>query len=136
MGSDRHEGGHGAAGPGTTKNGEGRLIYFTAALRRILVAQDVERQRLKKAGHIYPHVFFREVAVRRGGEKKPRVLRRTAVRNLDRMGVARSVAMELVGHRTEEIYERYNITSDTDRRDAARKQDAAAALPLQQHTGS
>jgi hypothetical protein len=52
-------------------------------------------------------------------------LRRTAVRNLDRAGVSRTVGMKLVGHRTEEIYNRNNIRSDDDRRDAARKLDAA-----------
>jgi hypothetical protein len=40
---------------------------------------------------------------------------------------SRTVAMELVGHRTEAIYDRYNITSDKDLRAAARKLDAAAA---------
>jgi hypothetical protein len=33
--------------------------------------------------------------------------------------------MEPVGYRTEEIYNRYNITSDGDLRDAARKLDIA-----------
>ena len=57
-------------------------------------------------------------------------LRRTAVRNLDRAGVSRTVGMELVGHRTEEIYNRYNITSAADQREAARKLDAANARPV------
>jgi len=140
---------------GTTKNGEGRLIYFTQALRRILEAQDVERARLKKAGHICPLVFFREVADKRGGEKKPRAigslrrawalacraagvpgkklhdLRRTAVRNLDNKGISRDVAMKMVGHKTEEIYRRYRIVDKTDIRSAARQQDdvTAAAAP-------
>ena len=54
------------------------------------------------------------------------------MRDLDRAGVSRTVAMELVGHRTEAIYDRYNITSDTDRREAARKLDGAdSQQPLQ-----
>jgi integrase len=137
--------------PGTTKNGEGRLVYLTARLRGILEGQDAERLRLKKAGHICPLVFFREIADTRGGEQKPRAIgsfrrawaiacraagvpgkklhdfRRTAIRNLDRSGVSRTVAMKLVGHRTESIYNRYNITSDSDVRSAAQKLDIAAS---------
>jgi hypothetical protein len=33
--------------------------------------------------------------------------------------------MALVGHRTESVFERYNITSGDDLRDAARRLDAA-----------
>ncbi|HEX8943346.1 MAG TPA: hypothetical protein VF785_09425 [Gemmatimonadaceae bacterium] len=41
-------------------------------------------------------------------------LRRSAVRNLERAGVSRSVAMKLTGHRTEAVYRRYAITSAAD----------------------
>ena len=50
-------------------------------------------------------------------------LRRTAVRNLVRTGVPRSVAMRLTGYKTESVFERYNITSPDDLRDAARRLD-------------
>lgn len=48
--------------PGTTKNKEGRTFPFTAELRDVLKAQHAEHERLKKVGHIFPQVFFREVA--------------------------------------------------------------------------
>jgi hypothetical protein len=46
---------------------------------------------------------------------------RTAVRNLERSGVSRSVAMELTGHKTEAVYRRYAIVSRGDLRDAVRR---------------
>jgi len=50
-----------------------------------------------------------------------RDFRRTAVRNVERRGVPRSVATKITGHRTESVYRRYAIVSDADLREAARK---------------
>jgi integrase len=48
------------------------------------------------------------------GKRIPHDFRRTAVRNLERAGVPRSVAMRLVGHKTESIYRRYAIVAKQD----------------------
>ena len=58
-------------------------------------------------------------------------LRRTAVRNLERAGVPRSVAMKLTGHKTESVYRRYAIVAEADLRDGVQKLAALDARPLQ-----
>lgn len=50
-------------------------------------------------------------------------LRRSGVRNLIRAGVYQSVAMKISGHRTNSVFERYNIIDEADLAEAARKLD-------------
>ena len=54
--------------------------------------------------------------------------RRTAVRNMERAGIQRSVAMSMVGHKTEAIYRRYAIVDAALLRDATARIDRAVAL--------
>jgi integrase len=117
--------------PGTTKNREGREFPFAALppLADLLRAQrDLRSAVERKRQCIVSHVFHRngkpirsysgawDVACEKAGQPGRLVhdLRRTAVRNLERAGVSRSVAMKLTGHKTEAVYRRYAITSASD----------------------
>lgn len=127
--------------PGTTKNGDGRTFPMTRELRSLLEEQRVTTDRLQRhADKVCPHVFhrngrpvrtFRVVFARACREagcpgRLVHDLRRTAVRNLVRAGIPERVAMQMTGHKTRSVFERYNIVSAGDLRDAAKRLDALA----------
>ncbi|MDA1082507.1 MAG: site-specific integrase [Gemmatimonadetes bacterium] len=117
--------------PGVTKNRAGREFPFAAfpALAELLREQRERTSALEREQcRIIAPVFHRHgkpivsyvrawaAACKATGLEGRLVhdLRRTAVRNLERAGVSRSVAMKLTGHKTEAVYSRYAITSAAD----------------------
>ena len=127
----------------TTKNKEPRTFPFSALpqLRGLLERQreytdSWEQQTGKPISYVFhrhghPIKDFRHawrMACKRAGvfgadgrAKLPHDFRRTAVRNLVRAGVPENTAMKLTGHKTREVFDRYDIVSGADLVDAVGK---------------
>lgn len=122
--------------PGTTKNRDGRTFPMFPELRAVFDAQRAYTDRTQRGlGCIIPWVFHRsgkpiksfrrswKTACKNAGQpgRIPHNFRRTAVRNMVRRGIPERVAMQLTGHKTRSVFERYNIVSEGDLREAGLK---------------
>jgi integrase len=127
---------------GTTKSGEARLAYVSPALLEVLRKQKTATHKLEvQSGRTIPYVFhrrgrrilrflasWRSACVKAGVPGKLfHDLRRTAVRNMVRAGIPERVAMQISGHKTRSVFERYNIVSEGDLREAAQRLGVAAS---------
>jgi integrase len=112
----------------TTKNDEPLPLPISAQLRGLL------KKLSRKNGPVFDTSNFRKAfqtaacAVALGRKVGPEVwqyegllpydLRRSAIRNMRRAGVDTAVAMKISGHKTLSMFQRYNITSVDDVKDA------------------
>jgi len=127
--------------PGTTKNRDGRVVYMTPELKMLVSAQ-IGRVTLlsRKLGRVLPGLFHHLHGCDKGQPVRDfrkawahacdqvglvgmlrHDFRRSAVRNMERAGGPRSVAMKISGHKTESIYRRYATVSESDIQDATRR---------------
>ena len=128
--------------PGETKNDEARTIAMLPDLYEMF---EIQREKHDTYYPGSPYVFSRadgspildfrtawESACKAAGlvtavgdkQKPARLfhdLRRTGVPNLVRAGVPERVAMTISGHKTRSVFDRYNIVTESDLKDAARR---------------
>jgi integrase len=118
--------------PATTKSKEGRVIYLPE--EPIAVLRNHWREHVERFPDC-PYVFHQEGkrmfsfykvwhrACREAGlaGKIPHDFRRTAVRNMVRAGIPERVAMQVSGHKTRSVFDRYHIVADADLREATER---------------
>ena len=123
---------------GTTKSKRGRTFPFGSypALKSLLERQrDYTEKWERLTGQIIPWVFHRQgrqikdyyaawrSACKRAGLEGRLMhdFRRTAIRNMVRAGIPKHTAMQLSGHRTASVFDRYDIHDLQDLEDATAK---------------
>ncbi|MBI3007563.1 MAG: site-specific integrase [candidate division NC10 bacterium] len=143
--------------PGSTKNGDGRTVVLPGDIRLVLQQQWEKARAFVLALNpdatpcnvaaavpwAFHHGGRRILSLRKAWAsacEKAKVpgrlfhdLRRTAVRNMVRAGIPERVAMAISGHKTRSVFDRYNIVSEGDLQEAARKLTATVLATVRQN---
>jgi integrase len=122
--------------PEESKNGRGRTLVLDGDLA-LLIARRYQARLIEQGGavRVVDLVFHKSGApigdIRKAWATACKAagvegklfhdLRRTAIRNMVRAGVREGVAMAISGHRTRSVFDRYNVTSEDDLREAVQK---------------
>jgi integrase len=111
---------------GTTKNDEGRFLPLADEIWRIIEEQ--RKSPIVGCPYVFHRkgrrilTFYKAWSEACAKAKCPGILfhdfRRTAARNLMRGGLSESQAMMITGHKTREVFRRYNIVTEGDLREA------------------
>jgi integrase len=120
--------------PTQTKNKKGRVLPIYGEMRHWLIMQKAIRDAKFPGCPLVFHrggkliVDFRKAwraATQRAGLSNTvfHDLRRSAIRNMREAGIPENLAMAISGHKTRSVFERYNIISDRDIKQAAEKME-------------
>jgi integrase len=110
-----------------TKNGQPRVLPLTDGL------VDMLKKRSQSDGPVFDSTNFRkEFAAAKAKAKCPHVLihdfRRSAVSNLVSAGVSETDTMEISGHRSRTVFDRYNVRNTKRLHDAISKVEKSHSL--------
>jgi integrase len=111
--------------PEVAKNKDGRVIIIVGEIAAIMARRQAERV------ETCPYIFHRDgqqilshyrawrTARKKAGQPGRHLhdARRTVARNMDRTGVPRQVAKQIIGHKTDAMYNRYRIVNEQDIRE-------------------
>lgn len=117
--------------PQDTKNKEHREVYLTPEIMAMLTVQKslyplspwVFPSKMKKNGHISDfRVSWKKACEKAGFDKTTfHATRRSAIRDMSRSGTPEGIIMRITGHKTRSVFDRYNITSQEDIRQASQR---------------
>ena len=94
------------------KRGDIRDVWHSACIK-VGLGQMIEVERKGKKVKVYQGKFFHD-------------FRRTGCRDIVRSGTHERVAMAISGHKTRSVFDRYNIVSPADLKEAARRRQEYA----------
>jgi integrase len=135
--------------PGTTKNKKGRALPIYGDMRELLrMEKEIRDSRFPRCSYVFHHEGHVIVDYRKAWASACRRadvpgllfhdLRRSAIRNMRLAGIPDKVAMEISGHRSRSVFDRYSIVGARDIRDAGKKMEGRlrSSLATLRRTGT